>query len=283
MIDNSPYYTYKHRELTVEGFSRAMVQSVWRVPELDIGFDVGALPWHFLSTPHWFISHTHLDHLAALPVLVSRRGIMDYPTPTTVYLPKEMVEPAWDMLQVWERLDRGPMNCTLKGLSPGDEVELSRDHVVSAHRMQHTVPALGYVVWERRHKLKPEYQGLPGPKIRDLKDAGTVVTDDVRQPLMAYTGDTNPVGLDENPIFYEVPLLIVEMSFVRVNHRRDNIHAFGHMHIDDFIERADRFKNEKLIVCHISSRYDVEETVEAVREHVPEPLASRIHVWGNED
>ena len=48
-------------------------------------------------------------------------------------------------------------------------------------------------------------------------------------------------------------MLITEMSFIRPNHRREKIHKFGHMHLDDFLERADRFKNE-LIICAISAR-----------------------------
>ena len=47
-----------------------MVQSVWRIPQWHIGFDLGALPWQFLNTPTWFITHAHLDHLAALPLLL---------------------------------------------------------------------------------------------------------------------------------------------------------------------------------------------------------------------
>jgi len=40
------------------------------------------------------------------------------------------------------------------------------------------------------------------------------------------------------------------MSFIRPNHRREKIHKFGHMHLDDFIERADRFQNELIICAH---------------------------------
>jgi ribonuclease Z len=34
MIDNSPFRTLVHKGLTVEGHSRAVVQSCWRIPEL---------------------------------------------------------------------------------------------------------------------------------------------------------------------------------------------------------------------------------------------------------
>src|SRR5580692_1581672 len=73
MVDNAPILTHHHAGLTIEGYSRAAVQSYWRVPELKLGFDIGAQPWDFMGTPTWLITHTHLDHIAALPVYVARR------------------------------------------------------------------------------------------------------------------------------------------------------------------------------------------------------------------
>jgi ribonuclease Z len=280
MIDNAPFQSLRHGGITIEGYSRAMVQSVWRIPEWDVGFDVGAVPWNFIATPTWFVTHAHLDHLAGLPSLVSRRTLMDLPRPTVVYVPETVVDDVWAMLKSWEKLDRGPQNCTINGLQAGDEVPLSRDHVVSCFATRHPVPSLGYVVWERRQKLKPEYAGLAGDQIRDLRQSGVAVTEEQRIPMLCYTGDTSPAGLDENPTAYEARILITEMSFVRVNHPREKIHGFGHMHIDDFIERAERFQNELVIAAHVSSRYEIEETKEAVAKFVPERLRQRLHVWG---
>ena len=86
MLDNCPFRTLKHKDLTIEGYSRAAVQSYWRVPELKIGFDLGAQPWDFMGTPTWFVTHTHLDHIAALPVYVARRRMMKM-EPPTIYVP----------------------------------------------------------------------------------------------------------------------------------------------------------------------------------------------------
>lgn len=280
MIDNAPFQTLSHAGITIEGYSRAMVQSVWRIPEWNIGFDLGAVPWQFLPTPTWFVTHAHLDHLAGLPQLVSRRTLHDLPAPTTIYLPESVVDSAWELLKVWERLDGAPQSCTLKGLAAGDEVAVSREHVVSAFATRHPVPSLGYMVWERRHKLKAEYLGLAGTQIRDLRQSGVSVTEEQRFPRLCYTGDTSPAGLDDNPIAFEAQVLITEMSFVRVKHPREKIHAFGHMHIDDFIERAGRFKNDLVIVAHVSSRYEIEETRQAIAESMPSPLRERIRVWG---
>lgn len=278
-IENAPYRSLRHGSWTIQGYSRALVQSCWRIVELDLGFDLGAVPWAFLDTPTWFISHGHLDHLAGLPVLVSRRNLKDMPRQTTIYLPDAIVDDVRDMLDVWERLDRGAQGCTLNGLEPGDEVSLSAQHIVTAFATTHTVPSLGYVVWERRQKLKEEFQNLSGEQIRDLRQSGRAVTAEVRVPMLVYTGDTSPPGLDANPICYEARILITEMSFCRPNHPREKIHTYGHMHIDDFRERSELFRNELVIVGHLSSRYDPEEARQAIAETLPPELQRRLVLW----
>src|SRR5918992_3753845 len=130
MVDNAPFLSHHHAGLTIEGYSRAAVQSYWRVPELKIGFDVGAQPWDFMGTPTWLITHTHLDHVAALPVYVARRRMMKM-EPPTIYLPAEAVEPVERILKLFTRLDRGRLPCQLLPIQPGDEIELSRELVVT--------------------------------------------------------------------------------------------------------------------------------------------------------
>jgi ribonuclease Z len=278
MVENAPILSCQHGGLTIEGYSRAAVQSYWRIPELKIGFDLGAQPWDFMGTPTWFLSHTHLDHIAALPVYVARRRMMRM-EPPTLYLPAPAVEDVRRLLLVFQRLDRGRMVCTLHGVNPGDEIELSRDHVVTAFGTTHTIPSLGYVVWERRFKLKEEYHGLPGEQIRDLRRGGVAVTREVRTPLLAYTGDTSPAGLDACPAAFRARVLITELSFVRPNHRREKIHKFGHMHLDDFVERADRFANELIICAHLSTRYHPQEVRRAVEARLPPRLRQRVRLW----
>jgi ribonuclease Z len=278
MIDNAPILSCQHAGLTVEGYSRAAVQSYWRIPELKIGFDLGAQPWDFMGTPTWLLTHTHLDHIAALPVYVARRRMMKM-EPPDLYIPAYALEDVRRLLLVLQRLDRGRMVCNLHGVTPGEEIELSRDHVITPFATTHTIPSVGYLVWERRFKLKEEYHGLAGEQIRDLRLSGTAVTREVRTPLVAYTGDTSPGGLDANPIVYEAKILITELSFVRPNHRREKIHKFGHMHLDDFVERADRFRNELIICAHLSTRYNAPEVRRIVEAKMPPKLLEKVKLW----
>lgn len=278
MVENAPILAHKHGSLTIEGYSRAAVQTYWRIPELKIGFDLGAQPWDFMGTPTWLVSHTHLDHIAALPVYVARRRMMKM-EPPTVYVPEEGLEDVRKFLLIVQRLDRGRQTCTLNGVKAGVEIELSREHVITPFATTHTVPSLGYLVWERRNKLKEEYHGLPGDKIRDLRLSGVEVTREVRTPILAYTGDTSPAGLDAYPPVYQAKVLITELSFVRPGHRRDKIHKFGHMHLDDFIERTNRFENELIICAHFSTRYHPNEVKKAVDARLPPRLRERVKLW----
>ena len=277
-VDNAPYLSYVHNGLTIEGWSRAAEQSYWRIPELKLGFDLGAHPWDFMGTGTWFVSHTHLDHIAALPVYVARRRMMKM-EPPTIYVPIEMVEDVKKLLLVFQRLDRGRQTADIRGVVAGDEIELSRENVVTVFDTVHTVPSRGFVVWDRRHKLNEEFVGLPGEKIRDLKLSGVAITREVRVPLVAYTGDTAPAGLDACPACYDAKVLITEMSFIREKHRREKIHKFGHMHLDDFIERADRFKNELIVAGHFSTRYHPNEVLRLLDVRLPAILKSKMRLW----
>jgi ribonuclease Z len=278
MVENAPILSCKHAGLTIEGYSRAAVQSYWRIPELKLGFDLGAQPWDFMGTPTFLVTHTHLDHIAALPVYVARRRMMKM-EPPTIWVPAYAEEDLRKLLVLVQRLDRGRQACNLRGVNAGDEIELSRENVVTAFATTHTIPSVGYVVWERRNKLKEEYHGLSGDEIRDLRLSGVAVTREVRTPLVCYTGDTSPAGLDAYPPVFQARVLITELSFIREKHRRDKIHKFGHMHLDDFLERSDRFDNELIICAHFSTRYHPDEVRNTLQKRLPARLRERVRLW----
>ena len=277
-VDNAPVRTLVYKGLSIEGYSRAAVQTYWRVPELKLGFDLGGQPWSFMATPNWFVSHAHLDHLAALPVYVARRRMMKM-EPPTIYMPAEAIEGVEMLLRAFQRLDRGRMPAKLVGLVPGQEVELSRELVVRALPTKHTIPSLGFLVWERRRKLKPEYHALSGEEIRDLRLSGVEVAAEIRIPKVAYLGDTAPQGLDASPEAYRAEILIMEMTFVAPGERPERIHKYGHTHLDDFLARADLFENEVIIASHFSTRMHPDQIQRIIEKRLPASLRGRLKIW----
>lgn len=278
MLENLPVISKQVDGLTVEGYSRAAVQSYFRIPELKIGFDLGGSPWEFMGCPTFFITHAHLDHMAALPVYVARRRMMKM-EPPTIYVPEEVVDNTRRMLDSWQRLDRGRMVCDLIGVKPGQEIELGREYVVTVFKTKHTVPSVGYLVWNRRNKLKPEYRELSGDEIRDIRLAGNEVTEEIRRPLICYVGDSAPAGIDNYPPVYDAEILITEITFYRPEHRREKIHKFGHMHIDDIVERKDKFKNKLILGTHASTRYHERQIRKEFEKRLPDELRGRLELW----
>lgn len=265
-------------DFSIEGYSRAAVQTYWRVPEYKLGFDLGWQPWEYMGTPRWFLSHTHLDHILALPAYLARRRMMKM-EPPVIYMPSERVTEIKQLLGLYARLDRGKLPCEIVGLEDGDCVEISRELVVTASKTFHTIPSLGYIVWERRKKLKPEFLNRTGEEIRDLNLAGVAITNEIRIPKVAYLGDSTAAGLDYNPDMYKAQALIMEMTFVAPEHRKEALHRFGHFHLDDFMDRLDRFENQIIIASHFSVRYQNRQIEHYVRKRLPDLLDGRLRLW----
>jgi ribonuclease Z len=101
----------------------------------------------------------------------------------------------------------------------------------------------------------------------------------VRLPRVAYLGDSSPAGLDAAPAMFEAQVLIMELTFVAPRHRKDKIHKFGHMHLDDLLERRERFRNELIIASHFSTRYHTSQVRECVARALPDMLDGRLHLW----
>ncbi len=278
MLKNVPYQSLQHDGLTIEGYSRAAVQTYWRIAELKLGFDLGAHPWDFMGTPFWLLSHCHLDHVAALPLYVARRRLMKM-EPPTILLPAYAVDPVRRMLASFETLDRGRLPCELVAMEGGQRYDLTREIVINAYDMDHRIPALGYIVSDRRKKLKAEYHDLTGDQIRELRERGEEVSHEILVPLVGYTGDTAPRGLDNNPEFYHTKILITEMTFAADDHTPQFIHKNGHMHLEDFVNRQDRFGNELVIASHFSTRYSRREAEKLVMNRLPDMLNGRLRVW----
>jgi ribonuclease Z len=78
---------------------------------------------------------------------------------------------------------------------------------------------------------------------------------------------------------YEAKILICEMTFVSPEHRKAKIHKFGHMHLDDFVERRDRFQNELIVAAHLSTRYHTNVVRRHVEKTFPDMLGGRLKLW----
>ena len=261
---------------TVRGVSVGGVYTSLSVPELGVLFDAGISPRSFGAIDTILLSHGHADHIGALPGLLGIRALHGKLKPPRVVMPAEIVDDLQIALAALTKLQRWPLEIEAIGMLPGDEVALRGDLHVRAVRTFHPVPSLAYQLVRRVAKLKPELVGLAGPEIAARKRAGEVVTTLEERVELAYATDTLVSVLDHSPELYKARVLVIECTFLDERKTLEAARAGCHIHLDELIERADRFENEHVVLMHFSQLYRPDEIAGILDRRVPPALRARL-------
>lgn len=272
---SAPVVRIETPRFTVEGHSRAGVETWFRVKELGVVLDIGRCPDPLVGTRHVFISHAHLDHSLGIPFYAAQRKLNGL-EPGIVYVPLENLADYEELIRVHERLQNTTYQLTLVGLGEGDVVDLRRDLAIRIHRASHRIVTNAFELVERRSRLKPEFACLTGEEIRERKSSEDLF-DQVEAPILFYTGDTDRAIFDTCEAMFRAEVLILECSFT---HDDDKARArrYAHIHLDDVAEAADRFENQLVILSHFSLRDSKEEIAREVERRLPKRLMERVRL-----
>jgi len=259
--------------IEIEGVSIAGHESFYKLPGFHVLLEFGRAPEDTLGYSTICLSHGHLDHAAGLTHHASRRRLAGLP-PARVFVP----EPAVDDIRQWtaacERLEDVAYGLDLVPARVGESFPLRRDLKVEFLPGRHRVPTVGYVFSEVRTKLKSEFHDLPGAEIAALRGRGVDVTRVEEIPLLAYPGDCGVEIFEAAPGLFSSRVLLIECSFL-LPEDLDRARGYGHLHLDDFVQRADQFRNQAIVLTHFSQRYRPEE-IRAALTRLPAALAARV-------
>ena len=261
---------------TVRGVSVGGVYTSLGVPELGVVFDAGTPLRTFGGADVYLLSHGHADHIGGLAALLGIRALHGKTRPPRVYMPAEIVDDLQEALAALTRLQRHPLAMEAIGMAPGDELPLAGDLRVRAVRTFHPVPSLAYVIVRRVGRLRPDLHGLAGPDIAARRRAGEDVTVYEDRLELAYATDTLISAVDHAPELLETRVLVMECTFLDERKSREAARAGCHVHLDDVIERADRFHNEHIVLMHFSQLYSPREVAGILDARVPPDLRRRI-------
>ena len=259
--------------IPIEGVSIAGHESFYKLPTFRTLLEFGRAPEDVVGYPTVAVTHGHLDHIAGLAHYASRRRLQGLP-PARILVPSEAMSAVARWVDACEELEKIRYSIEVVPASPGDRITLRNDLELTVLPGRHRVPAVGYLFSEVKHKLLQEHEGKPGHEIAELKAKGVAVTRREEVPLLAYTGDCGEAIFDAAPEILRAKVLLIECSFLfpeDVSRARE----YAHIHLDDILERADRFENEALVLTHFSQRYRAEEIRQALAV-IPGPLASRV-------
>lgn len=259
--------------IAIEGVSIAGHESFYKVPGFHTLLEFGRAPDDTVGYATVCLTHGHLDHAAGLAHHASRRTLQGLP-PARVFAPEEAVPDLEAWLAISHRLESVDYGVHVTPAVPGRTVALRKDLDLTFLPGRHRVPTVGYLFSEVKRKLKDEFLELPGERIAALRAAGTEVTRREETPLLAYPGDCGASIFDAVPELFLARVLLIECSFL-LPEDRDRAAVYEHLHLDDFLERADQFRNEVIVLTHFSQRYRPEEIRETLLL-LPEPLRRRV-------
>ncbi|HEW78747.1 MAG TPA: MBL fold metallo-hydrolase, partial [Phycisphaerales bacterium] len=239
-------------DLEVIGYSVAGEETVVAIPQLDVCFDIGKAPDQIIPINNILLTHGHMDHAAGIAYYLSHRNFCGQ-SPGTILAPQNLLGPIREIIDAWGRLDGNKVPANLVGVKAGDEYQIKPNLFARVFPTKHSRGSVGYSVIEKRKKIKPEYAGLTGPQIVELKKQGIEIDYPLEIPIVTYLGDTKYVDFSQLEYISQSRILIAECTFY-IDEHTGRAEAGRHMHINEFAALIEKLKNEHIIVTHTTQR-----------------------------
>lgn len=279
----------KHRQFVLTGKSRAAWHTSFVIPQLNLLLDAG-LCVNKLRPKHIFLTHGHSDHTLLTPAFIKRDD------PPDIFCPVEMTKVLDDFLVAKSLLSAGGLKTAdyagvpvdedsdasedqassappdekrhwlhthdTHGVRAGDIVPLRRtvDFTAEAFACDHTIPCVGYVFKVNSRKLKPEYMGLKGVELKQIRESGVDITVPHAAPVFAFLGDTTAAILAAEPQWLKdgIPIVITECSFLYEEHRGQATKT-KHTIWSDLEKVIRKWPKTTFVLMHFSLRYSDED------------------------
>lgn len=266
---------WKYGKLNFFGLSLSGIRTAIAMPDLSLSFDVAQGFPYLIPLKRYFISHGHLDHAAGIPYLISQKAMTSL-APGKFYMPESLVEPMDKIMQLWSQIEGHQYTYEFIGTKADDEFELSAQNFIKAFPTKHRIDSLGYTLFEKNKKLKPEYMSLTSAEIVKLKSQKVEIDTIIETPLVSFTGDTEIDFLHARPWIRQSKILIMECTYL--DDKKPIAHAkkWGHTHIDEVVPLLGEIESEQIVFIHASSRYSDREALRLLNEKIPTQYRDRV-------
>lgn len=191
------------------------------------------------------------------------------------YVPEVVLEPIKAAKAAYEAMSNEKIEMDLIPMSPGDPpVWLNNRIAVFAFPTLHRVASQGYgVIVKYQGKLKEEFRAVEANKLAELRKAGVDLREPAREECeIVYTGDTifSALLVPQVSFVFTAEVLIMECTYL--DDKQEKALKYSHVHVQDLVDSAAKFKNKQVILVHISRKYKMDFIIQALRSTLPEAL-----------
>jgi ribonuclease Z len=218
-----------------------------------------------------------MDHASGIPYIISQKALAHH-NPARFFMPESMVTPMLEIMESWQKMEGHRYDFDFLPLRPGQNLELNTRYSFATFRSDHRVPTLGYILLEKRKKLRPEFESLSSQELQEAKRRGQSIEEHLEVPLLAFTGDTGIRVLDQVPELHKVRYLIIEVTYAGDKKGIEKAEKWGHIHLDQILPYLEKLECEKLIFSHWSMSHRTSD-VQSLIKALPEQERKRIIAW----
>lgn len=262
--------------LEIHAYSLAGEESVITVPELNVAFDFGRSPRELVAIDNVCLSHGHMDHSAGIGYYFSQRAFLDN-APGCAIMHANLIPAVKNLLRAWAEIEGHPSPAKLVGLLPDQSHAIRKDLIVRAFAVSHPGSSLGFSVIEVRQKLKPEFAGLEGPQLVELKRKGIEIQYRLEIPRIAYCGDTTPGPFLDRPDVKNAEIMIYECTFLDDDHI-ERAKAGRHTHIKDLPEALRNINSPNIVLSHITRRTPMKQAKAMLKSALSKEIWDRVTI-----
>lgn len=261
--------------IEIEALSVGGLETCIELPRQRLAFDIGRCPDSAVARSTVLFTHAHMDHLGGVAYHCATRSLRRLPPPTYL-IGRENEQAFRELFAAWRGLDRSDLEHELVVLEPGEQHELPCKWLARPFRALHRVPCQGYGLWSRKHKLAPDFAGLPNDELRRLRASGVELTRTVETAELAFCGDTLIEVVEREPVVRRARVLVLECTFLDELVSVEECRGKGHIHLDEIAERAELFENEAILLTHFSARYSAARIRALLERKLPPQLLARV-------
>ncbi len=260
---------------TLTGFSKAAYRTCFYIPELNIMFDAGN---QAIGAPdHIFITHTHADHIASLPLTILNTMNNNYIHLFNIYAPIKSEQYILDYVKSMFNLNslsyfnKKPYLEDIYKFNGFDEprnIYIDIKNIkfeVNIFKCIHTIQTISYGFSSIKNKLKEEFIGIDYQEIKKLRLEGVQITHEVVEKQFTYICDTKIDILVKHPEILDFPIIIIECTFL-YEEDIEIAKEKKHIHWNELKPYILKNPDRLFILIHFSQRYKDDEILKFFNE-----------------
>ena len=279
IIKNSPQWE-------ISGYSRSSFRTGFYIKGLNIMLDAG--PQCFKNPEHIFVTHSHADHIANLPLTLIDDE--DSTNKYNIYIPKKAIQKIKkyisSMFEANALCDHVPIDewfhfHEIEDIQKAEPIHITTNKnnlIIEIIKCKHTIPTVSYGFGLKKNKLNPKYVDFDKKELGNLRKQGVSITVETIEKIFCYICDTNIDVIEEHPFIFDYKTIFIECTFI-MDGEEEIASKKNHIHWNHLKPHVLQHPEITFMLFHFSLKYKDEEIKEYLENEFKNHHITNVELW----